>query len=147
MAKTIYLSDMKELEGKHFETMGDLEKAEAEVVEANKKKQDTASERKAEADKVKAAITARIEAESSAKKAKAEAYKSYLKALDEANSAVNDKKKSETTALREFCKKYGYFHDTIKIGDVSYDYRYGIDESGYKPVSLLDVFDNLWTNF
>lgn len=147
MAKTVYLSDLKELEGKQFETMDALEAAESKVAADAKKKQEETDARKAEADKVKSAITARIEAESSAKKIKKEAYKAYLKELDRANAIVGDKKKAENEALREFCEKYGYYHDTIKIGDVSYDYSYGTSDADYKPVSLLDALENLWTNF
>lgn len=146
MAKTVYLSDLKELEGKQFESMKELEAAEAKVSEETKKRQELTDAKKTMADKVKAAITERIEAEARAKKVKTEAYKAYLKALDAENAKVNEKKKAENEALREFCKKYGYYHDTIKIGDASYDYRYS-DSSEYAPVSLLDVFNNIWTNF
>lgn len=146
MAKTVYLSDFKELEGKQFESMGELEAAEAKVSEENKKRQELTDAKKVMADKVKAAITERIETEAKAKKVKTDAYKAYLKALDTENAKINEKKKAENEALREFCKKYGYYHDTIKIGDVSYDYRYS-DSSDYSPISLLDVFNNIWTNF
>lgn len=146
MAKTVYLSDLKELEGKQFESMSKLEEAEAKVSEENKKRQELTDAKKAMADKVKTAITERIEAEAKAKKVKTDAYKAYLKTLDAENDKVNEKKRAENEALREFCKKYGYYHDTIKIGDASYDYRYS-DSSDCSHVSLLDVFNSIWTNF
>ena len=146
MAKTVYLSDLKELAGKQFETMEALEEAEAKVSEEAKKKQEAADAKKAKAESVKAAIVARMEAEANAKKAEAEAYRAYLRVADEEKKKVAAKKAEEKSLLDGFCKEYGYFHDTIKIGDASYDYRYGCSGSiiDFAPVSLLSMFNDFW---
>ena len=54
--KTYYESELKELQGKRYTDVKELEKAEAEVNKEVAKKQELASVRKAEADKVSKTI-------------------------------------------------------------------------------------------
>ena len=54
--KTYYESELKELQGKRYTDVKELEKAEAEVNKEVAKKQELASARKAEADKVSKTI-------------------------------------------------------------------------------------------
>lgn len=130
--KTIYMSDLKELSGKQFDTVEELEAAEAKVNEKLAKKHELAEIRKADAEAVKKAITERLEAEAAANKAKKEAYKVYLEALDEAAKSVREKKEAENKALKEFCDKHPEgFHDTITVGDVSYKFDYSTNNVTY----------------
>lgn len=133
--KTIYKSELPELASKEFTSVEELEAAEARVSEAIAARQKAAEERKSEAEVVKAAITARIQAERKARQARLDAYKVYLQAIDEANAEVEELKKAEAEAIKKFTRKYGGFHDYITIDDVTYSVDYSVNESD--PFSKL----------
>lgn len=110
---------------KPFDSVEELKAAEDEYNKAHAVELRAKEERKAEAEDVKAAITARVEAEIEAKKAKQEAYKIYLEACDKADKSVSEAKAKESEKLTAFCKKHPEgFHDTIQIGNVTYNYDY-----------------------
>ena len=121
-----------EILNKNFDSVEELEAAEKEKVEKTAK-------RKAEADEVKEAVTARVQAQIDARKAKNEAYKVYLQACEEADQKVREATKEERAKLKAFCEKHpeGY-HDTIKIGDVTYKYSYNDNRYVDPFLRLLD---------
>lgn len=113
---------------KPFEDLDELRAAEAEVKKQEEEKQNAADAKKAAAKIVEDAIKARIEAQLEAKKTKAEAYQAYLEVCENADKLVEIKAKTEQEALKIFCEKYGSFHSTIKIGDITYDCNYSTEE-------------------
>ena len=125
----LYLSEKT---NKSYKTVKELEAAEKEFDKAEEEKKHAIELRKAEATEVKAAIKSRVEAEVEARKAKAEAYEIYLKACEEAETKVRAAKQTEKEKLTEFCKSHPEgFHDTIKIGDVTYTYDYSEGNETY----------------
>lgn len=137
---TIYKSELKELQGKEFESVEALDKAEAEVSEKKAEEQKLAETKKSKAESVKAKIVERVEADRNLKQVKREAYQEYLKKVEAAEDILEEKKKAESEAVNDFCKEYGSFHETIKIGDGTYTYSCCQDD--YKPVKLSDLFDH-----
>ncbi len=126
-----------DLLSKPFDSIEELERAEEEVRKAEEEKQNKLVVKKNEVELVKTAIKNRVEAEHEARKAKAEAYKKYLTELDEIQDKFNKARDEERQCLSEFCKKYPEgFHDTIKIGDITYKYDYSENDE----VSFLDPF-------
>lgn len=121
---------------KPFGTLEELQKAEAEVRRAEQEKQQAANAKKEAAKIVEDAIKNRIEAEQQAKKTKAEAYKAYLEVCENADKLVELKVKTEKEALKVFCEKFGSFHSTIKIGDITYNCDYST-ESRVDPFTKL----------
>ena len=124
-----YVSELKELENKKFDSVEELEKAEAEVKAALVKKEETAALRKAEAVKVEDAFKARNEARRVYNYKALELRKAYNEALkkarDEFEAGLEDsakelkaKEAEYDAALSEFIKKHpeGY-HLTLKDGD------------------------------
>lgn len=140
--KTIYKSELKELETKEFDSVEALEKAEAEVSEKIAAKQKASEEKKAEADVVKAAIVKRVKAEIAARKSKNEAYKAYLEVCDAEDKKVAEAKQEEGKTLKAFSAKYGGFHDTITIDDVTY--RYDYDNLPVRRNQAVDAFSRLF---
>lgn len=127
--------------GKPFDSVEALEAAEAAVLKEEEEKKKAATIKKTAADVVKVAIVKRVEAEAAARKAKTEAYEKYLKELDAIDAKVADAKTAESEALKTFCEKYGSFHDTITIGDVTYNCNYETNVSYVDPIrKLLDSF-------
>lgn len=128
---------------KPFDTLDELKEAEAEYNRAHEAEIKAKEARKAEAEEVKAAIKARLEAEVAAKKAKTEAYKAYLAACESAEKAVAEAKKVENAKLTDFCKKHPEgFHDTVTSGDITYTVNYNSNESAYVDpfIRLLNWF-------
>ena len=137
--KTNDYSYYSKLLKKDFDSVAELKTAEAEFKKKELKELETKESRKAEAENVKAKIKARIEAEINAKKAKSEAYKTYLESIDLENEKVEKAVKAEREALSEFCKKHPEgFHDTIKLGDITYYYDYND-----RATEHLDCFERL----
>lgn len=129
---------------KPFDTLNELQDAELAVKKAEDEKKNAIVTRKADAEKVKVAITNRIEADLAAKKASAEAYKKYLAELDEIESKRRSAKEEETKALQEFCEKYKEgFHDTINVDDI----QYRVDYSTSGNVSFTDPFTKMIDTF
>ena len=124
-ADFMYYSKLLE---KPFEDLDELRAAEAEVKRQEEEKQNAADAKKAAAKIVEDAIKARIEAQLEAKKTKAEAYQAYLEVCENADKLVEIKAKTEQEALKIFCEKYGSFHSTVKIGDITYDCNYSTEE-------------------
>lgn len=130
-----------ELLNKPFDTVEELEAAEAEVRKVEEEKKAAAETKKTEAEEVKKAIVARVDAEVCAKKAKAEAYKKYLEELDTITKEVEEFKENEAKELKAFCEKYGGFHETITIGDITYKCDYSTKVNHVDPIKkLLDSF-------
>lgn len=125
---------------KPFEDLDELRAAEAEVKKQEEEKQNAADAKRAAAKIVEDAIKARVEAQLEAKKVKAEAYQAYLEVCENADKLVEIKAKTEQEALKIFCEKYGSFHSTVKIGDVTYDCNYSTEERVDPFRKLL----NLW---
>ena len=113
---------------KPFADLDELRAAEAELKKQEEEKQNAANAKKEAAKLVEDAIKSRIEAEQEAKKTKAEAYKAYLEICENADKLIAAKIKTEKEALRMFCEKYGSFHSTIKIGDITYNCDYSTEE-------------------
>lgn len=113
---------------KPFADLDELRAAEAELKKQEEEKQNAANAKKEAAKLVEDAIKSRIEAEQEAKKTKAEAYQTYLEICENADKLIAAKIKTEKEALRMFCEKYGSFHSTIKIGDITYNCDYSTEE-------------------
>ena len=125
---------------KPFEDLDELRAAEAEVKKQEEEKQNAADAKRAAAKIVEDAIKARVEAQLEAKKVKAEAYQAYLEVCENADKLVEIKAKTEQEALKIFCEKYGSFHSTVKIGDVTYDCNYSTEERVDPFRKLLNVW-------
>ena len=124
----------------YSEKLNKMFDTEEELKAAEEEKENKVALRKADADVVKKAITARVEAQIAARQAKLDAYKAYLAACDEAEQKVEEAKKEEKIRLSEFCEKHPEgFHDTIKIGDMTYNYNY----STKNHINCLDPFIKL----
>lgn len=142
--KTYYESELKELQGKRYTDVKELEKAEAEVNKEVAKKQELASVRKAEADKVSKTIVNLVEVKKEAKQKKLEAYKKYLQVSSEQDKKVEEAEKEQYNALNEFCKKYPEgFHETIKVGDTETRFNYSTTVEDNLP-SAFDIFNWLF---
>lgn len=113
---------------KPFADLDELRAAEAELKKQEEEKQNAANAKKEAAKLVEDAIKSRLEAEQQAKKTKAEAYQTYLEICENADKLIAAKIKTEKEALRMFCEKYGSFHSTIKIGDITYNCDYSTEE-------------------
>ncbi len=141
--RTYVKSELKELEGKEFANEEECRKAEAEVNAEIAKKQELATTRKNDAENVKKAIVAEVEARKAARATKVEAFKKYLAACEEADKKLEDAEKAKDKALDEFCKKHPEgFHETIKIGD-NYEARFDYDTEESVP-SLGSIFSGLF---
>lgn len=117
---------------KYFDDYDKLVQEEDAYKKAHEAELKAKEERKLEVEAVKTAVTERVEAEVEARKVKAEAYKAYCEACDKADESVRAKKKVEQEKLTEFCKKHPEgFHDTIKIGDVTYKFDYSTNVTSY----------------
>ena len=125
---------------KPFADLDELRAAEAEVKKQEEEKQNAADAKRAAAKIVEDAIKARVEAQLEAKKVKAEAYQAYLEVCENADKLVEIKAKTEQEALKIFCEKYGSFHSTVKIGDVTYDCNYSTEERVDPFRKLLNVW-------
>ena len=126
---------------KPFDSLEELKQAEDKYNKAHALELKAKEERKQEAESVKSAITARVSAELEAKKTKADAYKEYCKICDEAENKVRKAKEQEKIKLSEFCKKHPEgFHDTIKIGDITYNYNYSENNYIDPLIRLLNWF-------
>ena len=125
---------------KPFADLDELRAAEAELKKQEEEKQNAADAKRAAAKIVEDAIKARVEAQLEAKKVKAEAYQAYLEVCENADKLVEIKAKTEQEALKIFCEKYGSFHSTVKIGDITYDCNYSTEERVDPFRKLL----NLW---
>ena len=150
-----YVSELKELENKKFDSVEELEKAEAEVKTALVKKEEAAALRKAEAAKVEDAFKARNEARRVYNAKALELRKAYNEALkkarDEFEAGLEDStkelkaKESEyDAALSEFIKKHpeGY-HLTLKDGD-----NVSTFSGNGNPLSAsFDEIQKFWDNF
>lgn len=127
---------------KYFDNYDELKAEEDAYNKARETALKGKEEKRVKADKVKSAITARVEAEAAAAKEKREAYKAYLEACDVADKKVAEKKKIEAEELRKFCEEYGAFHDTITIGDATYNVNYSVSSN---TLSNLDPFERLFS--
>lgn len=125
---------------KLFDSVEELKAAEAEYEKKNQEKLEAANVKKQAAKVVEEAIKARVEAEQAAKKTKAAAYKAYLEICENAEKEVSEKKAVEKDALKEFCEKYGSFHSTIKIGDITYNCDYATESRVDPFKKLLDFW-------
>ena len=125
---------------KPFADLDELRAAEAEVKKQEEEKQNAANAKKEAAKLVEDAIKSRIEAQQEAKKTKAEAYKTYLEVCENADKLVELKAKTENEALRIFCEKFGSFHSTIKVGDITYNCDYSTEERVDPFTRLLNSF-------
>ena len=136
-----YYSDLTK---KLYDSEEELAQAEEKLELEKKEKEAKIADRKADAEKVKEAIKARVNAEFAAKNARNEAYKNYLEALDKIASQVEEARKAETDAFKVFCEKYPEgFHDTVQIGDVTWKYDYSTTGSSsyLSPfIKLLELF-------
>jgi hypothetical protein len=150
-----YVSDLKELSGRVYDSVEELEAAEAKANEAIAEKQKKANARKEAAAVVDQAIIDREQVLQDNQKKKQEAYKAYLAICDECSKADKEADEKVQTALKDFCKKYpeGY-HSTIKFNDgtmrtLSYGTNYwrvkGDNSSNY--VGLVDLFDKAFRLF
>lgn len=156
--KTYYESELKELQGKKFTDVKELEKAEAEVNKEVKKKQELAAQRKADAQVVDEAIKNEVAVKKSVLdkkdklreeyyKAKNELDKKYFADKHELELELDEATKKVSTALKEFCQAHpeGY-HSTLKFDDGStqtYSYNYKED----RDTSFIDLLDFMFKPF
>lgn len=134
--KTIYVSDLKELEGKQFNSVEELEQAEAKVNKEIAEKQQKSALRKLDSMKVEKALNAKLDAEEKAAEMIKEATESYNKKVAEAKKLMDDANKNVEAELKTFLEKHPEgFHTTIKRGDKELSYSYS------NRTSLLDVLD------
>lgn len=139
-----YVSDLKELEGKVYSTVEDLEKAEESVNKAIAEKKAASIARRTDSEAVKDAIIDRVKSQRKAKDLKAQAYRDYLETIDSIDEMLENSYKNERDALTEFCKKYpDGFHDKITIDDVTFEYDYSTSAT---KTSALSLFDRLFTS-
>lgn len=135
--KTIYVSDLKELEGKHFDSVEELNEAEAKVNQELKEKHEKAALRKLDSMKVEKALNAKLDAEDKAREIIKEATEAYNAKVAEAKKLITDASKEVEEQLKTFLEKHPEgFHTTIKRGDKEISYSYG------NRTSLFDVLDN-----
>ena len=128
---------------KVFNTVEELKEAEEKYHAENEAKLVAKEERKAEADNIKSLVKARIETTRDVRKEKAEAYRAYLAKCDELDAKLLEAEKKEKEALTAFCQKHPEgFHDTITIGDVTYNYDYTTNTHRYVDpfLKLLEWF-------
>ena len=151
-----YVSELKELENKKFDSVEELEKAEAEVKTALVKKEEAALARKQEAAVVETAFKARNEARKVYNTKALELRKTYNEAikkardefeagLEESTKELHIKEAEYASALNEFVKKHpeGY-HITLHDGDNVTTF------SGTGVSELKDLFketDDFWQRF
>ena len=116
----------------YSETLKKMFDSEEELKAAEEEKETKAVALKKEATDVRTAVQNRVKVQIEVRKAKEEAYKVYLDACDAANEKLRLARKEEADALTNFCKRHpeGY-HDTIKIGDVSYSVDYNTNLTSY----------------
>lgn len=125
---------------KPFNSLKELQEAESEVKKVEQEKLEAANAKKAAAKLVEDAIKARIEAQQEAKKTKAEAYQAYLEICENADKLVAHKVNAEKENLKLFCEKYGSFHSTIKIGDITYNCDYSTESRVDPFIKFLNGF-------
>jgi len=140
--KTYYKSELKELEGKEFTDVKELEEAEAKVTTENAKKEVALAEKKQELAKINTAandylklVKENNEKRAELKKAEQEAYDAYKKELD------------------DFAEKHQGYHLTYRRDGDNVEFQ--VEE--VKQKSLEDffndmeetrkVFSNFWNNF
>lgn len=143
-----YVSDLKELNGKVYDSVADLEAAEASVNEAIAEKQKRINNRKEASAIVDQAIIDHRQVVKESLQKKKEAYKKYLAVCDECDKAEVEARAKINSALKDFCAKYpeGY-HSTIKFDDgtmQNYSYRTA-NSSNY--MGLVDLFDKAFKIF
>lgn len=140
---------------KLFNTEEELKAAEVKVAEEKAKKEQTAAEKKADAAKVEEAFKANNEAKReyntkvlAARKtyneAVAAATKTFDSALADATAVKANAEKAFDSALKEFTKKYGSYHMTLRDGDniVTLSSIEQLPEN--RAVSSFDLFDKLF---
>ena len=150
-----YVSELKELENKKFDSVEELEKAEAEVKTALVKKEEAAVARKQEAAVVETAFKARNEARRAYNAKALELRKAYNEAIKKARDEfeaglegstkeLKAKEEAYDAALDEFIKKHpeGY-HLSLKDGDNVT--TISGNETEFR--SLFDETDKFWDRF
>lgn len=154
-----YVSDLKELENRKFDSVKELEAAELEIKKAAEKKEEVAKVRKQDATKVEEAFKARNAARKDFNTKAVEARKEYNKVVLEAKKildekiaalekALTDKEDIYTNALKEFTVKYpeGY-HMTLKDGDNVTTISRDITPTERDVERVFNVFDSLLDSF
>lgn len=152
-----YVSELKELNGKVFDTVEALEKAEADVNKEIAKKQELVAKRKADAAIVDEAIKNEVEVKRDVRERRNKLAKEYMeekRKLDKKyftdnealNQEIEEAGKKVTEALQNFCKEHpeGY-HSTIKFDDGStqtFSYKYTGDKT-----SLSEFIDAMFKPF
>ncbi len=143
-----YVSELKELSGKVYDTVADLEAAEAKANEAIAEKQKKASAKKEAASLVDQSIVERDRIFKENAKKRQEAYKAYLAICDECDKADKEANNKTYEAIKDFCEKYpeGY-HSTVKFDDGSmrtFSYRTNTPSC---ITTWTDLFDRTFGNF
>ena len=140
--RTLYESELKELQGKTFTDVKELEEAEAKVKTENEKKEVALAEKKQELTKINTAandylklVKENNEKRAELKKAEQKAYEAYKKELD------------------DFAEKHQGYHLTYKQNGDNVEFQ--VEE--VKQKSLEDFFNdmeetrkafrNFWNNF
>lgn len=147
-----YISELKELDGKVYSSVEELEKAEEAVNTALAEKKAASLARKADSDIVTAAIIDRVKSQKKARDLKREAYEEYLRVCDEVDELLDNSKRAEQEALLAFCKKYpDGFHEKITVDGATFDYSYATTStdtiSGHELFKRLFSFDNWFFDF
>ncbi len=140
--KTYYESELKELEGKKFTDVKELEKAENEVKENATKKELALAEKKQELANINEAVNNYLklvkennEKRAELKQAEQEAYEAYRKELD------------------DFSKKHNGYHLTYKYDGDNVEFQ--IEEVKQKTIEdyfkemeeARQRFNNFWNSF
>lgn len=131
-----YKSDL--LGGKYFDSYEELVDAEQKFEVEQAEKNQLKDAKRAAADTVKQAITERIKGEQEYIKKKAQLRDEYAQSLEKISKEYTNLKEAERKAKYDFCKKYGAYHDTITVDDVTYKYDFDLKGDTY-----LDPFAKL----
>jgi len=148
-----YVSELKELENKKFDSVEDLEKAEQEVKEALAKKEEAKALVKKESSEVEDAFKARNAARKDYNVKLVEARKAYNEAMRKAKDEFEASLKEPTEALEKAEDDYdarlkafqkthpeGY-HITLKDGDNVVTYT--SSQTDYPVASISKEFDDM----
>ena len=144
--KTYYESELKELEGKKFTDVKELEKAELEVKATNEKKEGALAEKKQELADINSAAKTYLDLVKE-NKAKRDALNAECaKAEDEAYKIYKDK-------IDEFSKKHNGYHLTYKYDGENIEFQ--IEEVKQKTIQdqfkefeeTRKRFNDFWNTF
>jgi hypothetical protein len=144
--KTYYESELKELEGKKFTDVKELEKAEAEVNATNEKKEVALAEKKQELAEINSAAKTYLDLVKENKKKRDAFNEEITKSENEAYKIYKEK-------IDEFSKKHNGYHLTYKYDGENIEFQ--IEEVKQKTIQdhfkemeeARKQFNDFWNSF